>query len=288
MARDLTDLSRVIRRIEAKSRTRPPAGSPRLARGAARRRVEETERGRVLVVRRRFPVDHRHGAQSLLAAREAAPLAAVAPRPRRRRGGPRPTACSTSTPRPPAWPAAPAPTRSWSGWASSTATTSRCASSSCATSTRSPRSWPRSRRSSGASTASSPTTAAASTCRCSRRASCSGAGACPGRSSTSTCWPPARRLWSDRLADCRLGTVEQHALGFTRDDDLPGALIPSVYFEYLRRKRAGRAAARVRAQPPRHPLARRADRLGRGRGGARADPGARAGGAGRARPAARS
>jgi uncharacterized protein len=48
---------------------------------------------------------------------------------------------------------------------------------------------------------------------------------------------PARRLWSDRLADCRLGTVEQHALRFTRDDDLPGALIPTVYFEYLRRKR---------------------------------------------------
>ncbi len=48
---------------------------------------------------------------------------------------------------------------------------------------------------------------------------------------------PARRLWSDRLADCRLGTVEQHALRFTRDDDMPGALIPTVYFEYLRRKR---------------------------------------------------
>lgn len=48
---------------------------------------------------------------------------------------------------------------------------------------------------------------------------------------------PARRLWSGRLADCRLGTVEQDVLGFMRDDDLPGALIPTVYFEYLRRKR---------------------------------------------------
>jgi hypothetical protein len=46
----------------------------------------------------------------------------------------------------------------------------------------------------------------------------------------------ARRLWSARLADCRLGTVEQHALRFMRDNDLPGALIPTVYFEYLRRK----------------------------------------------------
>jgi uncharacterized protein YprB with RNaseH-like and TPR domain len=49
----------------------------------------------------------------------------------------------------------------------------------------------------------------------------------------------ARRLWSGRLPDCRLGTVEQHALGFAREADLPGALIPSVYFEYLRRKAPG-------------------------------------------------
>lgn len=51
--------------------------------------------------------------------------------------------------------------------------------------------------------------------------------------------PAARRLWSGRLPDCRLGTVEQHALGFAREGDLPGALIPSVYFEYLRRKTPG-------------------------------------------------
>jgi uncharacterized protein len=50
---------------------------------------------------------------------------------------------------------------------------------------------------------------------------------------------PARRLWSGRLADCRLGTVEQHVLRFARPDDLPGALIPSVYFDYLRRKQPG-------------------------------------------------
>jgi uncharacterized protein len=49
----------------------------------------------------------------------------------------------------------------------------------------------------------------------------------------------ARRLWSARLADCRLGTLEQHVLRFTREDDLPGALIPSVYFDYLRQKRPG-------------------------------------------------
>jgi uncharacterized protein YprB with RNaseH-like and TPR domain len=50
---------------------------------------------------------------------------------------------------------------------------------------------------------------------------------------------PARRLWSARLGDCRLGTIEQHVLRFTRSNDLPGAVIPSVYFEYLRRKRVG-------------------------------------------------
>ncbi len=49
----------------------------------------------------------------------------------------------------------------------------------------------------------------------------------------------ARRLWSARLADCRLGTLEQHVLRFTREDDLPGAMIPAVYFDYLRRKQAG-------------------------------------------------
>jgi uncharacterized protein YprB with RNaseH-like and TPR domain len=50
---------------------------------------------------------------------------------------------------------------------------------------------------------------------------------------------PARRLWGARLMDCRLATLEAHVLRFARQDDLPGALIPSVYFEYLRRKHPG-------------------------------------------------
>jgi len=50
---------------------------------------------------------------------------------------------------------------------------------------------------------------------------------------------PARRLWGARLADCRLGTVERHVLRFSREDDLPGALIPSVYFDYLRMRQPG-------------------------------------------------
>jgi uncharacterized protein len=51
--------------------------------------------------------------------------------------------------------------------------------------------------------------------------------------------PAARRLWSARLPDCRLATVEQHALGFAREGDLPGALIPQAYFDYLRGKAPG-------------------------------------------------
>ncbi len=51
--------------------------------------------------------------------------------------------------------------------------------------------------------------------------------------------PTARRLWKGRLTDCRLGTVEQHVLGFAREDDVPGALIPSLYFDYLRRRHPG-------------------------------------------------
>ncbi|MBI4589829.1 MAG: ribonuclease H-like domain-containing protein [Candidatus Rokubacteria bacterium] len=50
---------------------------------------------------------------------------------------------------------------------------------------------------------------------------------------------PARRLWSARLPDCRLVTIEAHVLGVDRSDDVPGALIPSLYFQYLRTRHAG-------------------------------------------------
>jgi len=46
--------------------------------------------------------------------------------------------------------------------------------------------------------------------------------------------PAARRLWASYLSDCRLITVEAHALGLRREDDLPGSLIPALYFQYLR------------------------------------------------------
>jgi len=45
----------------------------------------------------------------------------------------------------------------------------------------------------------------------------------------------ARRLWGRRLPDCRQPTVEAQVCGLARDrDDLPGALIPQVYFRWLR------------------------------------------------------
>jgi uncharacterized protein len=50
---------------------------------------------------------------------------------------------------------------------------------------------------------------------------------------------PARRLWGRWLEDCRLATLEQRVLRFTREGDVPGALIPSLYFDYLRRKTPG-------------------------------------------------
>lgn len=50
----------------------------------------------------------------------------------------------------------------------------------------------------------------------------------------------ARRLWKLRLESCRLIQLEQEILGFYREGDLPGELIPYVYFEYLRSHEAQR------------------------------------------------
>ena len=49
---------------------------------------------------------------------------------------------------------------------------------------------------------------------------------------------PARRVWAARFVDCRLGTLEQEVLGHRRTGDVPGSLIPTLYFEFLRRRRA--------------------------------------------------
>ena len=49
---------------------------------------------------------------------------------------------------------------------------------------------------------------------------------------------PARRVWAGWLSDCRLATLESSVLGLGREDDVPGAFIPLIYFDYLRSRRA--------------------------------------------------
>jgi uncharacterized protein len=51
---------------------------------------------------------------------------------------------------------------------------------------------------------------------------------------------PSRRLWSRALPDCSLSTIERQVLGLQRSEaDIPGALIPDLYREYLRSGDAG-------------------------------------------------
>ena len=46
--------------------------------------------------------------------------------------------------------------------------------------------------------------------------------------------PLARRLWRERLESRALGSLETHILGATRaEEDIPGWLIPQIYFDYL-------------------------------------------------------
>lgn len=45
---------------------------------------------------------------------------------------------------------------------------------------------------------------------------------------------PARRLWKLRLKQCTLGNLEEQLLHVHREDDLPGALVPQTYFQYLK------------------------------------------------------
>ncbi len=44
---------------------------------------------------------------------------------------------------------------------------------------------------------------------------------------------PSRKVWGLKLSSCRLSSLEENILGEFRCDDIPGALIPSVYFQYL-------------------------------------------------------
>ncbi len=49
---------------------------------------------------------------------------------------------------------------------------------------------------------------------------------------------PARTVWTACYDDCRLATLERAVLGLARESDVPGGLIPSLYFDWLRLRRA--------------------------------------------------
>jgi uncharacterized protein len=240
VGRDLAELTRIIRRIEAKARASSPAPAPPRPRATIEAlldgAVEETDRGALLVVRRRFSVSHRHGAQSLVAARDAAPQALTL----LSRAGAAPAAggrllyLDTET----------------TGLAGGTGTYAflvgvgffdgddfevrqffmrdldeepalLCALEAMF------------RQFDGFVTYNG----VGFDLPLLETRFVLGRRRFPGEEAFHVdLLGAARRLWSARLADCRLGTIEQHALRFVRDNDLPGALIPTVYFEYLRRK----------------------------------------------------
>lgn len=51
---------------------------------------------------------------------------------------------------------------------------------------------------------------------------------------------PSRRIWGLKLESCRLSSLEENILGEGREDDIPGAMIPGVYFRYLEDRNAAR------------------------------------------------
>jgi uncharacterized protein len=50
----------------------------------------------------------------------------------------------------------------------------------------------------------------------------------------------ARRLWKLRMESCKLTHLEREVLGIEREGDVPGALIPYIYFEFVRTGRASK------------------------------------------------
>ena len=45
---------------------------------------------------------------------------------------------------------------------------------------------------------------------------------------------PSRRLWKTIINDCSQGSVEARVLGIRRENDIPGALAPDIWFEFLK------------------------------------------------------
>jgi uncharacterized protein YprB with RNaseH-like and TPR domain len=50
----------------------------------------------------------------------------------------------------------------------------------------------------------------------------------------------ARRLWKLRMESCKLTHLETEVLGIEREGDVPGSLIPYIYFEFVRTGRAAK------------------------------------------------
>jgi uncharacterized protein YprB with RNaseH-like and TPR domain len=51
---------------------------------------------------------------------------------------------------------------------------------------------------------------------------------------------PARRLWKNIIQDCSQGSIETRILGLDRSGDIPGALAPEIWFEFLKTGSIGR------------------------------------------------
>lgn len=49
----------------------------------------------------------------------------------------------------------------------------------------------------------------------------------------------SRRRWKGQFASCRLGELESAILGVTREDDVPGQMVPEFYETYLKTKNCG-------------------------------------------------
>jgi uncharacterized protein YprB with RNaseH-like and TPR domain len=56
----------------------------------------------------------------------------------------------------------------------------------------------------------------------------------------------ARRMWKDRLPNCRLATLERYVLGRARVGDVPGWEVPCIYHDFVHTKDARRIRGVIR------------------------------------------
>jgi hypothetical protein len=46
---------------------------------------------------------------------------------------------------------------------------------------------------------------------------------------------PSRAIWKKRLSSCSLQSIESHIFNLVREGDIPGEMIPEIYFNYVRK-----------------------------------------------------